>query len=549
MKIHKIAAAFLVILSAFVACSKDELNVLNPNLPTPASAATESGILSLGQGAVYQSGFRFDPGSPFYDGVYGYFWSGAIGFHELLGDNIGIEAANAYLNQLGCPDAVTLDNASVALNPNSPKTQYELLRGINVNAQGAGNPIVHEWAYMYGLNNGANNILEVVKNVKFGANGDFKTKVIQAWAYFWKGFAYGRLGSIYYAGVINNEANKASSTYVTKEQLIAESNANYDKATALFNGVTGGGDYDAIISTLIPSFCQTGKGGVLSPAEFVRTINTMKARNILVNTPVASMTAAQWSSIATLTANGVKATDKVLTGRSNEAGDIWSTTGGSVAAKSTSVKPGTATYKISERLIQDYKAGDKRLEQNFVQGTAWIGNSDRGNSFNTRFALKDGGTGVAGTVIFSNITTAGAAEFYLAATFEENELMKAEAKIYTGAGDIAGAAAAIDAVRTAQGAGLPAMSPTSTVAQAKEELRRERRSALPFRGLAFYDARRWGITEKGSAGRTGCVVVDKGAVVNTNATIKYNFLDYWDVPDNELAYNPSTGGAATKNPK
>ena len=33
-------------------------------------------------------------------------------------------------------------------------------------------------------------------------------------------------------------------------------------------------------------------------------------------------------------------------------------------------------------------------------------------------------------------------------------------------------------------------------------------------------------------------------VVSTNATIDYNYLDYWDVPDNELAYNPAAAGSA-----
>jgi hypothetical protein len=72
---------------------------------------------------------------------------------------------------------------------------------------------------------------------------------------------------------------------------------------------------------------------------------------------------------------------------------------------------------------------------------------------------------------------------------------------------------------------------------------------LAFRGVSFYDARRWGLTEKGS-GRTNAVVLDKTGVVNTKATIHYNFLDYYDVPDNELAYNPAgSGSAPTKNPK
>jgi starch-binding outer membrane protein, SusD/RagB family len=88
-----------------------------------------------------------------------------------------------------------------------------------------------------------------------------------------------------------------------------------------------------------------------------------------------------------------------------------------------------------------------------------------------------------------------------------------------------------------------------TAIQAREELRRERRSALAFRGFSFYDARRAGILEP-NASRTGCVVLTATGVVNTNATIKYGFLDYWDVPDNELAYNkPAAGSDPTKNPK
>lgn len=548
MRVNKFLVISTLFLGLFVACNKSELDVKNPNLPTPESAATEPGILALAQGAVYQTGFKIDPNSKYYDGVYGYFWSGAIGFHEMLGDNIGIEAANAFLNQFSCPDAVTLDDGTVALNPNSPKTQYELLKNIDKNANQGSNPMYHEWYYMYALNNGANTVLEVVKNVKFGTNGETKTKVYQAWAYFWKGFAYAHLGSIYYAGLINNTPNTTNPNYVTKEQMIAESNANFDKAAALLGGLTVGGDYSAIVGNLIPSFCKVGKGGVIPPDAWIRNINTMKARNILANTPVASMTAAQWGTIATLTAAGVKATDIVFTGRSNEAADIWDKSDGTVAALTAGSDPGDNTNKVSERLIQDYKTGDKRLANNFTKGVQWIGNSDRGNVFNTRYALTTGGNGVAGAVLLADVDNAGVTEIYLAGSYEENALMAAEAKIYTN--DIAGAMPLIDAVRTFQGAGLAATSTTLALADAKEELRRERRSALVFRGLAFYDARRWGVSEKGGAGRANCVVVDKTGKLNTKATIKYNYLDYWSVPDNELAYNPAaSGSAATANPK
>jgi hypothetical protein len=122
--------------------------------------------------------------------------------------------------------------------------------------------------------------------------------------------------------------------------------------------------------------------------------------------------------------------------------------------------------------------------------------------------------------------------------------MKAEAKLYTG--DIAGSATSINNVRTYQGAGLAAIT-ASDLATVKEELRRERRVALAFRGLSFYDARRWNVITEG---RKNAVVISKTGVVNTKATINYGYLDYWDVPDNELAYNPAaTGSATVKNPK
>ena len=158
--------------------------------------------------------------------------------------------------------------------------------------------------------------------------------------------------------------------------------------------------------------------------------------------------------------------------------------------------------------------------------------------------------GLAGVKVYTN-TTAGLEEIFLAGSYEENDLMKAEALINTGSIDAG--LALVDAVRSSQGAGLTAVSNTSlTLVQAREELRRERRVALPFIGLSFYDARRFGIINPVAqgGGRRGAVVITGTGAVNTNATIEYNFLDYWDVPDNELVYNPpATGSAPIKNPK
>jgi len=219
--------------------------------------------------------------------------------------------------------------------------------------------------------------------------------------------------------------------------------------------------------------------------------------------------------------------------------------------------PGGGGFKLSERWVQDFKAGDKRYTQNVKSGAAWIGNSDRGNAFNTRYTLYNGGNGVAGTYVYAN-TAPGAFELPLTGTYEENALMKAEAMINSS--QIDAGLAQIDAVRNYMGAGLTAVSGTGlTLVQAKEELRKERRIALAFRGLSFYDARRLifpgrtaPISEPFSSGggRTGCMLIPTSGTLNTNVTIDYGYLDYWDVPDNELAYNPAaSGSAATKNPK
>jgi len=548
MKNNKILVGILGMALSLTACKKD-LDISNTNAPTPASAQNESGVVSFAQGGIYRNGF-FD--LKYSDGVYGRYWPGAMGFQELMGDIIGAEAANAFMNQIGCPNSVTLDNGTVVLNPSNPKTQYELCRYANQNAQGGSNTTFYQWAYSYNMITSANTILDLVSKVEFsGTNAATKKAALQAWAYWWKGFAYGQIGSMYYAGIIQNATTASATTngnYVTKEAIINESNANYDKCVNALAGVTDVATYNAIMAKVLPNYVQIGKGGVLSVAEWNRTINTMKARNILVNTLKDQMTQTQWSTILALTSNGVKSTDKIFTGRSDANGDFLGT-GISVADKASqnAATGSTNTYKVSERWVQEFRAGDKRRDNNVLTlASVGLFNTDRGNAFNTRYTLKNGGNGLSGVITYSN-QAAGANEISLAATYEENELMKAEASIMTG--KIDDGVKSIDAVRTYQGAGLAAIASGLSQADAYEELRAERRIALAFKGLSFYDARRWDVINP-AKGRTNAVVVSFTGAVNTKAKIVYGYLDYWDVPDNELAYNPAAPGSApTKNPK
>ncbi len=544
MKNIKFLVGILGVGLSMTACKK-QLDISNTNQPTPQSAQSETGVVSLAQGSIYRNGF-YD--LKYSDGVYGRFWAGATGFLELMGDEIGAEAANAYLNQIGCPNKVTLDNGTVVLNPSSINTQYGILRAVNVNSQQGGNPTFYEWAYMYNMITAANTVLDIASNTTFsGAGAATKKATVMAWAYWWKGYAYAHIGTLYYAGLIQNSTTPSASTngnYVTKEAIIAESNANFDKAAASLATATSTSDYTSVMGSLIPSFLQKGRGGILTTAMWLRNINTMKARNIVLNNTKAAMTSAQWQSVLTLVNNGITSTDLIFTGRTDANGDFLGTT---IADKIQSTGAATGTYKLSERLVQEFRTGDKRKDNNvFTLSAVGIFNTDRGNAFNTRYSIKSGGNGISGTVVWSN-TSAGANEITLAGTYEENELMKAEALIQTGSVDLG--IQSINAVRTYQGAGLAALGAGMTQAAAYEELRAERRIALAWKGLSFFDARRWDIIDP-TKSRTGCVVISATGAVNTNATINYGFLDYWDVPDNELAYNPpASGSAAVKNPK
>ena len=264
---------------------KKQLDVKNPNQPTPESAKTESGIIALAQGGTYFNGLGAGPLK--YGGFNGSFWNDPVSYHDLMGDVIGVEAANQYINQWSCPDWVIIDNGTKILDPNSPNRQILTLRQINQNANASDNPIYYEWAYMYALIGSSNTVLSLVDNITFTGDAATKKATIKAWAYWWKGYAYSRIGSFYYAGLINDNPSGTNNNYVTKEKIIDEANANFDKCAAALGAASNTGDYNTVLGKIIPDFFQVGIGKVPSVAEWKRNINTMKARNILVNTTTA----------------------------------------------------------------------------------------------------------------------------------------------------------------------------------------------------------------------------------------------------------------------
>jgi len=532
-----------VVLSS--SCKKD-LNIQNPNSPTLAQASTETGLVSLAAGSVYVNGF-----------MNGNYWLGnsffslEYGFDELLADDVASPDANQNVNVINLPASVIFTDGTGTVKVN-PTSQVANLRVNNTRATQSQNMFYYEWNSMYQLNNAANQILALVGTVPLSGDAATKQATLRAWAYWWKGYAYARIGSIYYSGIINNAISATNPNYVLSTAIIAESNKNLAAASAQLSSISSvnTATYTALMKQLLPSFVQTGHGGAPTPAAFIDNINTLEARNLLANTRTSAMTAANWQTIISLTTAGIQSSDNVFTMRTTDVNGLSGATSGCVALN-TSGPAQNSTFQLQERLVQDFKSGDQRFAKNILDTTAAI-NQVGGYTFSTRWELLNAKLSPRPKInsIQYADNTPGNQEIYIAGSYEENALMLAEAYINTG--QIDKGLALVDAVRDYQLAGLAHVAGTGlTLAQALEELRKERRIALLFRGTAFYDARRWGViydVSKGG-GRTGCVVLTPDGVLHTNATINYNFMDYWDVPADEFVLNPpASGSAPIKNP-
>jgi hypothetical protein len=537
----------LLILSPLVlvlACKKTTLQLPNPNLPTPTSLATEAGIESFAMG-IFQKWVANVPG----ENPAANIMQLALTIHSNMGDEDFSPWANYGFRYPANVNTITLPAPYNKVVPNpSGFDQKGILKSNNSRSAGSANPLQWEWNVCYFMNSQANVLLSSLDNTALQFSGDANTKkqLLKAWGYWWKGFAYSRIGSMYLAGVINNESASGltSGNFVDHSAIITEANANFDKAATILNGITRNADYDLVFKSIVPSF--NVNTNIITPAMWVRQINTYKARNYLVNRKIATMTAADWSTVTSLAANGMIQGDLSFMFGMNPGGtnDISRNFYHPFAIHSV----GNGFAWVSERFIQDFKPGDARLPRNFQINPAGptINVRSRGIQFGTRYMVIDIENGGS----FSTSNSLGAVS--IGGTWEENSLMIAEAKIRTGS-DIEGGLAIIDQIRDAQKAGLAHVAGTGlTQAQAAEELRRERRVALYLRGVAFYDARRWGITasKANGGGRANANVLVPGDLIgSTTATIipcfiDYDFLDYWDVPQNELDFNVAQPGSA-----
>ncbi|WP_165798520.1 RagB/SusD family nutrient uptake outer membrane protein [Chitinophaga costaii] len=525
------------------ACNKDTLQQVDPNSPTPSSLNTESGIKDFALG-VFQKWIADVPGASGSNIMF-------LGTnnHSILGDEVFSPYGNYGMRYTGQTYSITLPDGTKVINPIG-NTQQEQLKSTNTRLSGSTNSFLYEWMACYFTNAQANLLLTSLDNTELKLSGDAATKkaVLSAWAYWWKGFSYSRIGSMYIAGVITNEPGNGltNGNFVDHDAIITEANANFDKAIDILNGLTENADYDALMTAIIPTF--NDNTDITTPAMWIRMINTYKARNFLANHKVATMTAADWATVKTLASAGSLSSDVVFQFGMDP--DATNDLSGNFFHPFAFMGEGAAFTFVSERLIQDFKTGDQRFTKNFeLLPAAQVNVRSRGLQFGTRWnaiAIEDGGR-------YATNNSVGIMP--LSVSYEEAALMVAEADIHTDA--IEAGLALIDEVRDFQGAGLAHVAGTGlNLAQATEELRRERRIGLFQRGVAFYDARRWGVTAPAAqgGGRAGAIVMVPGQYIGSNAAqalpcfMDYNYMDYWDVPQNELDFNAAaTGSAPIKN--
>lgn len=521
MKKMKKITLILVVLAMsnlFYSCSKSQLDVQNPNNPTYDALNTEAGLIQLARG-VYNNDITLG------DNSYIFYWIAMV-HHENMADATYTPWGNYSFRWANQPTSITLDDGTL-ITPPQEGEQGKALEDRNVRTQGQANAFAHEWMTMYNTNNTCNLVLELVETTSFVDDAENKKALLKAWAYYWKGYSYSRIGSMYTAGLIISEANQTNGDFVSNSKLIEEATVNFDKAIAELNKTSG--DISSFMSSVIPSglvpssFRGNNPSTTLNKDMWIRNINSLKARNILVNKKVADMTSSDWMEILNLTNDGMQQSDFIFVMKQDGVNHILSTI---IPARLL-----IGWHFLSERLVQDFKPGDDRYTDNVtLLKSPQVNRSGRGIQYGTRYGLSDGDYATR---------TNNKANVYYGATYDENELMKAEALIRTTS--IEEGLALIDKVRTHQQAGLTDVSGTGlTLDEALEELRVERRIGLFLRGVSFYDARRWDVTK---IPQTGKVVLDAKGNLNTNATFNYNYLDYWSVPDQELSFNVATEGS------
>jgi starch-binding outer membrane protein, SusD/RagB family len=387
--------SLIVLTMLLVACKKEDLSLPNPNQPTLVSLTSEAGIKSFALG-IYEkfTGWANNdlPGG----GTSGFM--AAIGFHSEMGDDMFCPYGNWGTRWTAQIKSITLPNNTVVLGSNTTTlSQKEQLQAFNSRQAGETNVFQYEWYSMYLTISTSNALLQALDNPALKIS-ETKKKTLKAWALWWKGMAYSRIGSIYLAGIITDEpaTGITNGDFKSRDIVLAEGNENFDEALAILAELTQNADYDNIMTAIVPTFAGSNK--IVNPQMWTRIINTYKARNLLVNKKVKDMTATDWNAVLTLANNGIQSGDNIFTlgqttdGNRDVSGNFWH--------PFNLTNESSGFWFVSERLIQEYKNGDARKDKSFIlwadQGQADIVNlRGRGLLFGTRYNyvyIEDGGS-------------------------------------------------------------------------------------------------------------------------------------------------------------
>lgn len=519
----------LLLFAALLAgCQKKTLQLNNPNNPTPASLTSEAGILDFGLG-IYEKSNTSD----------GNIWVIMMTMHSIVGDEIWSPWGNWGWRWAEQCYTITLPNGTVVPNPIGP-TQKVQLQSTNTRQAGELNVFEYEWELSYYEIGQCNLMLQALDNPALQMSGDTATKkgALRAWAYWWKGYFYSRVGSMYLAGVISDATDGTTNdNFVSNTDILTEANKNFSSCLSILGTLSNTPDYQTVMEAVIPDFCSNTN--IIDPQMWARHIYSMEARNYLVNHKVKAMTSTDWSAVLSLAQQGLQTGDYPF--EYGQRQDGTNDLSGGFYHPYDLIGDNAGFTFVSERLIQDFRPGDARLTTNFAMfdpADVQVNVRNRGLQFGTRYyavTIENGGS-------FATTNNLGAVP--VSCTAEENELMLAEAKIYSG--DINGGLTYIDQVRATEGAGLPAVAGTGlSLDSAIAQLHSERRVGLFLRGVAFYDMRRWSVNEPvaDGGGRKNAIVVVPGTYLGTTSfqalpcTMDYQYLDYWDVPAEELDFN------------
>ncbi len=241
----KIVIGIIIAATLGLSCQKSILQQINPNQPTLASLKTEGGVTSFALG-IFEKWLANVPNEG-NTNIMVVAWAQ----HSILGDETFVPYGNFGFRWTNQVYSITLPDGSVQINPNG-KDQKTQLQGFNSRQAGENNAFQYEWQVNYFMIAQANLLKTALANpdLKFSGDGATKLNTLKAWAYWWKGYAYSRIGSLYIAGLITNAPadGTTSDHFVDNATIIKEANANFDSCATLLSGITDNADYDAMMT-------------------------------------------------------------------------------------------------------------------------------------------------------------------------------------------------------------------------------------------------------------------------------------------------------------